>query len=169
MRQDVIPGTTATNVLVTGGTGAGSTELTSFDAALQAAGIHDANLIRISSITPAGATTKRSTPSDLVDRIEPGAYYPAVYSWNASDTPGDTVYAAVAGATLEAGYGINVEDHGTDVNEERVRGRCRTMLEEMAERRNTTVDGDIWVHDERRTIEDTDGWGAAVAAMLYTL
>ena len=55
------------------------------------------------------------------------------------------------------------------MNGERVRERCRTMLEEMAERRNTTVDGDIWVHDERMTIEKTDEWGAAVAAMLYTL
>lgn len=167
MAQHVIPETTAQLVLVTGGTGFGSTELTAFDAALQDAGIHDANLIRISSITPAGAETQRPAPQELADQIEPGAYIPAVYSWKASEQTGQRVYAAVAGGTLEEGYGINVEDHGIGDEEEVVRERCRTMLEEMAERRGSAL-SDTWVRYETLTIPESTDCGAAVAAIVYT-
>ena len=50
------------SLLVTGGTGHASTELAAFDAALIDAGIANANLIRLSSVIPAGSTVLEKRP-----------------------------------------------------------------------------------------------------------
>lgn len=169
MEQQVVPGTLAKKISVTGGSGTGTTRLTAFDAALQAAGIHNANLIRISSITPTSAETMQPTPRELEEEITPGAYYPAVYTWEASSTSGDLVHAAVAGARLESGYGINIEHHGINEVQDDVQQDCQHMLTEMATRRESPiVDDSVWVHYEPRTVNESDRWHAAVAAILYS-
>lgn len=166
MRQDVVPGTTAEAVYVTDGTGRGHARLTAFDAALQDAGIHDANLIRVSSITPATADVHQPATTDLRDRIEPGAYYPTVYAWKASQSAGERVHAAVAGARLDSGYGVNVEHHGVDTTESSVRRACEDMLEEMAGRREARI-VDSWVRYTATTVPADGTWASAVAAILY--
>lgn len=50
------------SLLVTSGTGEATTELAAFDAALCDAGIANANLIRLSSVIPAGATVLEKRP-----------------------------------------------------------------------------------------------------------
>jgi arginine decarboxylase len=50
------------SLLMTGGTGEATTELAAFDAALIDAGIANANLIRLSSVIPAGATVLEKRP-----------------------------------------------------------------------------------------------------------
>lgn len=167
MRSHAVTGATARSVFVTGGTGTGNHRLTAFDAALQAAGIHEANLIRISSVTPASAETKHPTPTELAERIEAGAYHPTVYAQSTSNTPGERVHAAVAGARLEAGHGINVEHHGVNADEAEVRDACANMIEEMAARRGSTIDGTTWVRYETCTVPDDGAWSGAVAAILY--
>ncbi len=160
-------GAVAREILVTGGVGRGSTRLTAFDAALQDAGIHEANLIPVSSITPASAETRYPEPDALAETIRPGEYFPAVYAWEASDEPEDRVHAAVAGARLGAGHGINVEDHGVNERPTEVEPRCRRMLGEMADRRDTSIDGDPWIRLETTRVAGDADWAAAVAAILY--
>ncbi len=157
----------ATEVIVTGGVGTGSTRLTAFDAALQDAGIHDANLIRVSSVTPASAETRRPAPRELATEIEPGEYFPAVYAWEATDQSDRSVHAAIAGARLDPGHGINVEDHGIDEERSAVESRCRAMLEEMADRREAAIDGSPWMRYESTTGNEGSEWSAAAAAILY--
>jgi arginine decarboxylase len=49
-------------LLVTGGTGQAGTELAAFDGALRDAGIANYNLIRLSSVIPAGSTVQEKRP-----------------------------------------------------------------------------------------------------------
>jgi arginine decarboxylase len=54
------------HVRVVWGTGTGPTALASYDAALADAGVHDYNLVTVSSVVPAGATVEAvGTASDL--------------------------------------------------------------------------------------------------------
>lgn len=153
---------------ITGGTATAAHRLSAFDAALEAAGIHNANLIRVSSITPASATTRSpEASSDLRDRIQPGSMIPAVYARAESDSAGEQVYAAVAGVRLEDGYGINVETHGTNDARAEVRSRCERLLAEMADTRDQQMAGDPWLHFESQRVPRDDGWGAATAAIVY--
>ena len=87
-------------VWVTAGTAEGSTELNAFDNALLAAGIGDLNLVKVSSIVPAGARLLDASPP-----ITPGSLVPTVYSEVHSDTAGETICAAV-------GIGIGKDSHG---------------------------------------------------------
>ncbi len=165
-----LPAVTATvgEVWVTGGTGRGETPLVAFDAALADAGIHNANLIRVSSITPDGVTRHDGEPAAaLAQRITPGAFIPAVYAHAESGLPGEQVYAAVAGMTLEDGYGINVEDAGVGDDRDAVRDRCTAMLEEMASTRDRTPTADIWLRYESAQVPPEGTVTSAVAALLY--
>lgn len=167
MSHRVIPGGVADVAYVTAGTGTGGRRLTAFDAALQDAGVHDVNLIRISSITPEGADVRAVDPGAIAEHLRPGAYHPAVYARCESETPGERVHAAVAGARLAAGYGINVEHRATDANHSAMHSACREMLEEMAARRGTEIVGDPWFRHASRTVPDDARWAGAVATMLY--
>lgn len=168
MQTAALLGRQAEEVTITGGTGTGSTELTAFDAALYGAGLHDANLIAISSIVPAGATVSEpQDPATVAESVEPGAYVPAVYACGASDVTGDTVHAAIAGARLASGYGVNVEYHGRNEDPGDVRAHCDRMIAEMANNRDASVTDEAWFRCETAEVTD-DGWTAAVAAMAYT-
>ena len=169
MGQAPQPGTLATELVVTGGTASAATELTAFDAALSDAGIHDANLVRVSSVTPAEATVVRDrSAAELEDDITPGAFQPAVYAHAASDEPGEHVFAAVAGVELEAGHGINVELHGTDPDEAAIVAECDSMLREMAAVRDTAPVNEPWTHIEDVVVPDRpDEWASALAAIVY--
>lgn len=169
MHRPPPPETLATRVTIAGGTGTADSQLTAFDAALYDAGLHDANLLAISSIVPADAVVIDADDRTAVERvIEPGAFVPAVYAFEASDRPGDRVHAAVAGARLEAGYGINVEHHGVNEDTHLVRQTCEAMLEEMATVRRTALTDDAWFRCEAVEVPDDGRWAGAVAAMAYS-
>lgn len=169
MHRPPRPEALATRILVTGGSATAGTRLTAFDAALFEAGLHDANLLSISSIVPADATVDRiDDRSAVAAAIEPGAYLPTVYAFAASDEPGDRVHAAVAGARLDTGYGVNVEHHGTNEDPSAVRDTCEAMLAEMASVRDATLTDEIWYRIETAQVPDGGEWTGAVAAMAYT-
>ena len=168
MVQALELGTLATELVVTGGTASAASELTAFDAALCDAGIHDANLIRVSSVTPAEATVVLDQSShELEKAITPGRFVPAVYAHMSTNESGAHVFAAVAGAELEAGYGINVELHGTHPNEAEILVECESMLREMAAARNTSLANDPWVHVEDVVHDGSAEWSSALAAIVY--
>jgi arginine decarboxylase len=84
-----------TKVAATAGSAEGGTALNAFDNALLAAGIGNVNLVKVSSIVPPDV--------DVVDlpKIKPGAIVPTAYAAMTSETPGDTVAAAVGYALPE--------------------------------------------------------------------
>jgi arginine decarboxylase len=97
-----------TKVSVTAGTAEGGTTLNAFDNALLRAGIGNINLIKVSSIVPPEV--------DIVPlpTIKPGALVPTAYAAITSETPGETVAAAVGYALPEdrTKAGVIMEFHG---------------------------------------------------------
>lgn len=84
-----------TKVAATAGCAEGGTALNAFDNALLAAGIGNVNLVKVSSIIPPDV--------DIVDLlpIKPGALVPTAYAAITSETPGETIAAAVGYALPE--------------------------------------------------------------------
>lgn len=155
---------------VTVGTATARTRLGAFDAALASAGIHDANLVRISSIIPAASSCHRDVdPGTLADRIHPGELVPAVYARAESRTPGEAAHAAVGGVRLEEGYGLLVEQHGTGETAGPVRRRCEDSLVEMARTREQSMASDPWVQLASVAVpeEREPTWAGAVAAVVF--
>jgi arginine decarboxylase len=140
---------------VTGGASEGSTPLNAFDNALLAAGIGDLNLIKVSSIVPAGAKL-----ADAPLAIEPGSLVPAVYSVVHSDTAGETICAAVGIGIGKDSHGMIFEHHASapEVAERVVSG----MVEEGFSRRGLPLERLIVrVADHR-----VERVGCAVAAVV---
>jgi arginine decarboxylase len=97
-----------TKVAAAAGCAEGGTALNAFDNALLAAGIGNVNLVRVSSIVPPDV--------DIVDlpSIKPGALVPTAYAAITSETPGETIAAAVGYALPEdrTRAGVIMEYHG---------------------------------------------------------
>ena len=78
-----------TMAAATAGHAEGGTTLNAFDNALLAAGIGNINLVRVSSILPP------EVPVLDLPKIKPGAIVPTAYAAMTSETPGETIAAAV--------------------------------------------------------------------------
>jgi len=99
------------SLLVTGGTGHASTELAAFDAALIDAGIANVNLIRLSSVIPAGATVLEKRP-DLPMREWGWRLYVVLAEQRASRA-GEEAWAGIGWIQDPAdGRGLFVEHEG---------------------------------------------------------
>src|SRR5207245_2507707 len=96
-----------TMAAATAGHAEGGTTLNAFDNALLAAGIGNINLIKVSSILPP------EVPVIDLPKIKLGALIPTAYAAMTSETPGETVAAAVGYAVpddpAKNGYGIPFE------------------------------------------------------------
>lgn len=105
------------------GSAEGRTELNAFDNALLDAGIHNLNLLRVSSIVPEGAVIEERPP-----RLPVGTIVPAVYARIVSTVPGEVVSACV-GAGIGARGGVLMEytHQGTA---EAAEGLVKAMIEE---------------------------------------
>ncbi len=103
----------------------GPSLLNAFDAALMNAGVGNTNLVRLSSILPPGC--EEVAPL----RLPQGALVPTAYASVTSDTPGQTITAAVAVALPEdaAHCGLIMEYHDR-APRETVEGRARQMAED---------------------------------------
>ena len=117
---------TITMAAATAGHAEGGTTLNAFDNALLAAGIGNINLIKVSSIVPPDVAR-----IELVPKIKPGACIPTAYAAITSETPGETVAAAVGWAIPDdpAKNGVIMEFHGV-ANRAEAEGQIRLMLEE---------------------------------------
>jgi len=145
-----------TKAAATSGTAEGGTTLNAFDNALMAAGIGNINLIKVSSIVPPEV--------DIVDlpRIKPGAIVPTAYAVITSETPGETVTAAV-GYALPADRtkaGVIMEFHDTADRATAERAIQAMLAEAFLVRGETIREMKILAVDHRvRTI------GCALAAI----
>lgn len=124
--------------LVAGG-GEGGTPLMAFDGALRAAGVADVNLIRVSSILPAGAGRVKG----LARELPRGILLPTAYGTIGSSVPGDEIAAAVAigiGHVADPGVIVEYTHRGSREEAEQVvydmvleafRGRGRPRPDEI--------------------------------------
>ena len=136
------------------GASEGRTPLNAFDNALLDAGVHNLNLVRVSSIVPRGAIFGG------LPGLPVGTVVPTVYSEHTSTIPGELSSACV-GAGVGTCGGVLMEYHhaGSGPEAERV---VLTMIEEGFERRGWTLDDVLFATAEHRT----DRIGCAVAAAL---
>jgi arginine decarboxylase len=109
----------------TSGAAEGGTALNAFDNALLAAGIGNVNLIKVSSIVPPEV--------DIVPlpQIRPGALVPTAYAAMTSETPGETIAAAVGYALPEdrTKAGVIMEYHDR-ADRRQAEEAVRAMLDE---------------------------------------
>jgi arginine decarboxylase len=130
-RRDV--GARGLAIQVVSGIGFGPTELAAFDAALRAAGIANYNLIRLTSIIPAGSTVRAGNGP----AVEPGTWGNRLYVVLADHRVHTRYEEAVAGLgwvqERETGRGLFVEHVGH--TEREVRRDVLATLESMCEGR----------------------------------
>ena len=89
------------------GAAEGPSRLNAFDNALLAAGIGDLNIVKISSVLPAGVEERPAV------RATPGALVPTAYGAMESQVPGERIAAAVAvGLPADGGSGLIFEYSG---------------------------------------------------------
>ncbi len=145
-----------TKVAATAGCAEGGTALNAFDNALLAAGIGNVNLVKVSSIVPPDV--------DIVPvpSIKPGALVPTAYAAITSQTPGETIAAAVGYALPEdrtrAGVIMEFHDRADRATAERaVRGM---LAEAFAVRGDRIRELQVVVAEHR-----VDRLGCAVAAI----
>jgi arginine decarboxylase len=132
----------------------GLTPLTAFDNALREAGIHNLNLLKVSSIIPEGA---RFGPKP---DLPVGTLVPTVYTHIVSNVPGEVISAVIAAGTGRQG-GVLMEYHhrGPADDAERV---AQSMVEEGFARRGWTLEDVHFATAEHKV----DRLGCAAAAVL---
>jgi arginine decarboxylase len=123
-----------TMAAATAGHAEGGTPLNAFDNALLVAGIGNINLIKVSSIVPPEVALIE------LPKIKPGALVPTAYAAMTSETPGETIAAAVGYALPDdpARNGVIMEFHGVATQAEAERAIV-AMLEESFRVRGETI------------------------------
>src|SRR5688500_12783192 len=141
---------------VTAGHAVGGASLNAFDNELIAAGIGNISLIKVSSILPPEA------PVIDLPKIKPGAIVPSAYAAMTSETPGETVAAAVGYGVPDdpAKNGVIMEFHGVASRAEAER-QISAMLDEAFQ-----VRGEIMKEKRIFAVEHTvTRVGCALAAI----
>jgi arginine decarboxylase len=130
------------------------TPLNAFDNALLASGVHNLNLVRVSSIIP------RDARFGALPDLPVGTVVPCVYTSVVSNVPGEVV-AACIGAGIGGRGGLLMEYHhqGSADDAERV---VTSMVEEGFARRGWNLDEVRFTSAEHKV----DRLGCAVAAAM---
>lgn len=102
----------AKNFCLVSGKSEGVTELNAFDNALIAAGIGDANLIKVTSIIPTGCQFRKRPKKFLK-----GEFIPLVYSEKTSSLKGARIASALGVGIASDGFGVVVEAKGASMLE----------------------------------------------------
>ena len=143
-------------VSITSGKAEGPTKLNAFDNALLNAGIGDINLIKVSSIIPAGA--------EIVDLPEfpAGKMVNTVLSYASSDQEDDQICAVIAIAISDE-LGCVVEHNGINEDPQMVKAEAEDMVRYMMQVRKLDINKLI-IKCQRHRVKNQ---GAAIAAVVY--
>ena len=139
----------------TAGHAEGITELNAFDNALLQAGVGNLNLVKLSSIVPAGVSLLKGRPP-----IVEGSIVPTVFTVMTSSTPGDVVAAAVGVGLRKDGHGMIFENTGG--SRVAVENTVARMVREGFEQRGMQLD-ELLVFSAEHTVERI---GCALAAVV---
>jgi arginine decarboxylase len=143
-------------VSITSGRAEGPTKLNAFDNALLDADIGDVNLIKVSSILPAG------TEVVPVPKFPAGDMVNCVLAYTASDVEGDLITAVVVAATSDD-FGCVVENTGVNKDPEDVKSEAESMVHYMMDIRGLKIK-EILMAYETHIVKKQ---GAVVAAVVY--
>ncbi len=124
---------TPANYTLVAAAATGKTRLTAFDKALLASGVGNLNLIRVSSVLPAGATHRAK-----VD-LAPGSLCPVAYGTIASGVAGQRLSACVGVGIKRRSFGMIMEFSG-ECDKAEAEGIVRGMLEEAFANRGMALD-----------------------------
>jgi len=134
----------------------GETRLNAFDNALIAAGIGDWNLVKVTSVAPAGARLTEMRPD-----AESGSVVPVVLAVAQSDHPGEVLTASVGIGQGNGSHGMIMEASGPGEPEE-METIVRRMLNESFMRRGLELET-VTMRSVSHTVEKV---GASVAAVV---
>jgi pyruvoyl-dependent arginine decarboxylase len=141
------------------GAGEGRTPLSAFDAALQAAGVADFNLVTLSSVIPPGSKLRH------VSNTLPGGHGDLLFCVRAeahADEPGEVAWAGLGWVVDETGGGLFVEHHGA--SEASVARQIELSLADMNAKRGGTYGP---VQMALASAESTDLPACAVVIAAY--
>lgn len=151
-------------VMLTSGRGTGTSALNAFDCALLDARVGDLNLLKTTSIVPAGATVIDLSKQPTMLDIPPGAIVPAVYACFVSDAAGQIISACLAvGLPTTKTSGVIFEYAGPGGLLE-VRPRVQSMVAEALKARRKPSYQVLYAVSEL-TVPD-HGFGCVVALAL---
>ncbi len=136
------------------------TRISSFDAALMGAGIHDYNLIPVSSILAKGTEIVEGFNED----VEKGSFVPCVITYIHSDKEGQKTVSVLGAAMLKTGIGFVAELSEKNSSVEELKQRIERKFELIAKARNTELDGKIHFTSAEHIVKE---WGCTVAAAVY--
>lgn len=137
----------------------GPTRLNAFDNALLRAGIGNLNLLRISSVLPAGATRLERV------EIEPASLVPTAYGVIHSEKPDELISAAIGvGVAADGGSGIIMEFSGRCSRAE-AESSVRFMVEQAFVTRGRPLEKVEVLAVEHRV--EKNGCAFAAAALWY--
>lgn len=143
-------------VSLTSGKAEGPSRLNAFDNALLNAGIGDINLIKVSSIIPAGAELVELPPFPAGEMVK------TVLSYVSSDHEGDLICATIAVA-ISDNMGCVVEHSGINQDPEEVKEEAEAMVNYMMQIRGKSIQK-IITESKSHRVKDQ---GAVVAALVY--
>ncbi|MFB6074277.1 MAG: pyruvoyl-dependent arginine decarboxylase [Haloarculaceae archaeon] len=146
-------------IRVVRGTATGPTELAAYDAALAEAGVHNYNLVTLSSVIPAGPAIE--VVGEAPDLGPPGQELRVVQS-AATAAPGERAAAGVGWARTADGPGIFYEVDGAD--QAAVRAEIREGLAAGRELRDWAFETESVVVE---SAGDPDAHAAAVVLAAY--
>jgi len=141
------------------GTAGGPTELSSFDAALADAGIHNYNLVTLSSVIPADPEIE--VVGTAPDLGPVGAELHTVES-SATAAPGERVAAGIGWSRSESGRGIFYEVSGEDPDD--VRAEIEAGLAAGRQLRDWTF---VETETVVRSVEADEEYASAVVCAAY--
>ncbi|MBI2864478.1 MAG: arginine decarboxylase, pyruvoyl-dependent [Chloroflexi bacterium] len=141
---------------ITTGVADGETPLNAFDNALLEARIGNYNLVKVSSIVPAGAIVEVEAPE-----IVAGALVPAVLAVCTSEVPGQIITASVGLGLGKGSHGIIME-HTCNTSPQEAEYVVKAKVVEAFRRRGLVLD-DLVVRTCHYKVERV---GCAVAAVV---
>jgi arginine decarboxylase len=155
-------------VVITSGTGTGSSEIAAFDAALRAAGIANFNLILVSSIVPPGIRVRELPPGTPAIGGK-GSMLPAVYARVGSSRAGEVVSAAVGvGEPADTDEcGVIFINGGRDLGEEQCVADLAQMVAEGMSKVRGTDAYDFRCRSASATVAADGTWTVVVAALCF--
>ena len=124
-------------IRVSRGAGWGPTRLAAFDAALQAAGVADYNIVRLSSVIPPHAVVSEVAEGDQVRGAKGDVAY-CVYAAAYASAPGEQAWAGMAWAAHLDGSGAGLFVEHTAASESTLRRDLNATLETMSINRGHT-------------------------------
>jgi len=155
-------------IVLTAGSGVGTTPVNAFDAALLDGGVGDLNLVKVSSIVPVGAEVMllKDRSEEHIARLAKGTIVPAVYGMMFGEKAGQRIASALAvGLPRESGKNGVIFEAATFGDKTMAETIATDMVKEALASRGVGAYEVLTVSAEL-TINDRVGCVVSIAVLL---